>query len=186
MKKLALILCMLSGSVLAAEPNLEGNYLDNLAKDWSNPSLFKQHHIVLVKEVQHKFLFLHYTKEEIINEVSLTGPSGMFSNTVDIPYVSMFESINGQPIMTDKKIHTGTFINIAKVSDNSQTLTFSKTDLISLENLKVDNINIQLPNITETSFTVPINENMFEKTWTDSDGQTYRFKYSGEKYVVKS
>lgn len=181
MKKLALILCMLSGSVLAAEPNPEGNYLDNLAKDWSNPSLFKQHHLVLLKEVKHKFLFIPYTKEEIINEVSLIGPSGMLSNGVEIPYVSMSNSIISQ-----QKIHTGTFINISKVSDNSQTLTFSKRELISLDNFKTDDMNIQLPNITETSFTIPINENVFEKTWTDSDGQTYRLKYSGEKSVAKS
>ena len=116
----------------------------------------------------------------------MTGPSGMLSNTVDIPYVSMSNSVNGQSVMTQEKIQTGTFINISKVSDNSQTLTFSKRKLISLQDFNADNMTIQLPHITENSFTVPINAKSFEKTWTDSDGQTYRLKYSGEKIVVKS
>lgn len=186
MKKTALLLCVLMSSGFA-QTSLNSNYLDGLVKDLSNPSLYKEHNLVITKEVQHKFLFFPYTKEEVVNKISFSGVSGIMVNETSIPYVNgVSKSINGETIITNDVLKTGLSVSISKLSENKQVLTLSQKELISLKDFTSNDLTIQLPTFNETSFSLPITEDSFIKTWSDSSGQIYHLRYSGEKSVLKS
>lgn len=184
MKKITLLLCLLSSSVFAAE----NNYLDTMQKNLSNPELYKQHHITIVKEEKHKFLFIPYTKEILISDIHLTGTDTVLSNHIETPYIaSVTKADKQEAIINNEVIKTGLFINITTLNDsNKQMLTVQSSELVSLIDYVTEDSKIQLPTITETSFTNPIVSDSFERAWTDSNGVTYKLKYSGEKSLVKS
>lgn len=184
MKKITLLLCLLSSSVFAAE----NNYLDTMQKNLSNPELYKQHHITIVKEEKHRFLFIPYTKEVIVSDIHLIGTDTVIANQTETPYVaSIVKEDQKEPVINNDILKTGLFINISTLNDsNKQMITVQSSRLVALTDYVTEDSKIQLPTVTETSFTNPIVSDSFERSWTDCTGVTYKLKYSGEKTLVKS
>lgn len=182
MKKITLLIFLLSNQVFATESALE-----KIQKNLSNPELYTQHHISLFKEEPHHFLFIPYTKEILVSDIHLSGADSMASTEIETPYVSSItQEDNKNPVINHDILKTGISINISTVNDgHEQTITFQSSQLNSLTNFSVGDLNIQLPNVNETFFTHPILSNSFEKVWTDTNGTQYKLKYSGEKNSLK-
>lgn len=178
MKILSGLLLVLSISANAAE----NNYFENLNKDLNNKSLYQSHHITITKEEKHRFLFIPYTKEVVVNDIVLNGPTGVINSNLKTPYVNaVSKTHNNETIIQNDILTTGLFININKLNDDKQILTFNKRDLVSLEELTVNDSTIQLPTINENSFSMPITQNSIKKTWIDNSGNTYHLNYIGKK-----
>lgn len=202
MKTSLLLLSLLSFPAFAAN-------LDTLQKNLSNPELYKEHHVTIVKEEKHKFLFFPYTKQVVVSDIKMTGTDVVMSHQLETPYISSISTdANNQVNLKTDTIKTGLFVNIKTLENsNKQTMSFSNSELVSLENFTTnlhDNIvssnelnntqsqndnepmTIQLPTIKQNSFVEPINKNHFEKTWKDSSGIEYKIIYNGQKNLVKS
>lgn len=212
MKPTLLLLSLLSASAFAS-PSTDSSVssLDTLQKNLSNPELYQQHHIQIVKEEKHHFLFFPYTKQVLVNDVKLVGPDVMMANQTETRYVqSVSKNENNEIVIQPDTIKTGLFINVKTLENsNKQTISVSNSELVSLENFTTnitdnavndtksgneqsntenenENVTIQLPTVKETYFSEPIHKNHFEKTWKDSSGTQYKLIYTGEKNVVKS
>lgn len=193
MKTSLLVLSLFSASAFAAD-------IDTLQKNLSNPELYKEHHVTIVKEEKHKFLFFPYTKQVVVNDIKMTGTDVVISHQLETPYISsVSRDDNNQVNLKTDTIKTGLFVHIKTLENsNKQTMSFSNSELVSLENFTTnlndntqslnDNepMTIQLPTIKQNSFVEPINKNHFEKTWKDSSGIEYKIIYNGEKNLVKS
>lgn len=180
MKTLALSLLFLSSSAFATESPILNNQL-------TNPKLYTNHHIVITKEENHKFLFIPYKKLVVINDVVLQGYTASMNNNVDIPYISSVTiDSDKKPIHTMSNLQTGISFSITQENNNLQNFNFVQANLIKLENFTLDDLNIQLPTIHTQSFSIPFTTQSFKKTWTDSEGNTYHLSYFGEKNSIKS
>lgn len=211
MKPLFLLLSVLSASAFASTSNgLSAPDLEQQQKDLSNPELYKQHHIQIVKEEQHHFLFFPYTKQVLVNDIKLVGTDVTMASQQQTPYIqSVSRNEENQTVLKNDVITTGLFVHIKKLDNsNQQTITVDNSELVKLENFTTnlnnrettsdqennqtpdanDNepMTIQLPTIKQSSFSEPIQKNHFEKTWQDSSGTKYKLIYTGEKNIAKS
>lgn len=194
MKKLTLglSLILLSGVAMAdsiAEQKDNNVFnIEQYQKDLNNPDLFKSHQIQITKEEKHHFLFFPYTKEVPVSNIQLTGVETMFSSGNEITYISSAtKEENKDVVYKNSVINSGISVKINKATDNTQTISFNSTDLLSLNSLTTDDgMTIQLPKIESQSFSLPISSENFETKWKSQDGSVYHLKYNGQKTLVKS
>lgn len=201
MKKLTLGLSLALLSTLAMAENTvtnnknssvktEANVFnqEQYEKDLNNPELFKSHQIQITKEEKHHFLFFPYTKEVPVSNIQLTGVETTFSAGKEITYISSATKEENKDVVYKNSVLTsGISVKINKATNNTQTLSFSTTDLLNIKNYTSDDgITIQLPSTESQSFSFPISSDNFETKWKSQDGIVYHLRYNGQKTLVKS